>query len=261
MTADRTSAAREPAARSGRQQAELGEFAVSKIRPAYEQVAEQIRNLILTKRLVPGDQLPVEGKLSATFGVSRSTVREALRVLSAQSLIYTARGVSGGTFVADTTPQVITAYLENGLSLLSGTDGLSSTELLEARELLEVPISRLAAQRASAAQIAQMREAIEQEAAATDRGARFEHNSQFHVLMLEAAGNRLIEVLVAPVFSVIRARFLRDDVASKFWTQVDSDHSAILECVAAGDADGAATAMQEHLARLRKTYQHGSSRR
>lgn len=230
-------------------------FTVNRIRPAYEQVADQIRELILSRRLVAGDRLPIEGKLSATFGVSRSTVREALRVLSAQDLIYTSRGVSGGTFVADTKPSVITAYLENGLSLLSGTDALTRDELLEARELFEVPATRLAAERATPDDIARMRRAIELEALASDRSTRFEHNSHFHVVLLEAAGNRLVSVIVSPIFSVIRARFLRDDIPSRFWSQVDTDHETILGHVEHGEGDEAAKAMLEHLARLRKTYQ------
>ncbi len=231
-----------------------GDLAVNRIRPAYEQVADQLRELVLSKRLVPGDRLPNEAKLSATFGVSRSTVREALRVLSAQDLIYTSRGVTGGTFVADTTPGVITAYLENGLSLLSGTDALSTGELLEARELFEVPATRLAALRATADDIALMRAAISEESRSTDRSARFEHNSHFHVLMLAAGGNRLVEVIVHPIFSVIRARFLRDDVAPRFWNQVDSDHELILDHVEQGNGDAAAEAMREHLSRLHDTY-------
>jgi GntR family transcriptional repressor for pyruvate dehydrogenase complex len=231
-----------------------GELAVNRIRPAYEQVADQIRDLILSKRLVPGDRLPNEGKLSTTFGVSRSTVREALRVLSAQDLVYTSRGVSGGTFVADTKPSAITAYLENGLSLLSGTDALTTAELLEAREMFEVPATRLAALRATPDDISAMRLAIKQEAAAVDRSTRFERNSHFHVLMLAAGKNRLAEVFVTPIFSVIRARFVRDDAPPRFWRQIDTDHETILAHVEKGAADEAAEAMRAHLARLRKTY-------
>lgn len=241
--------------RAGRPPSPVGrELAVNRIRPAYEQVADQIRELILSKQLVPGDRLPNEGNLSTTFGVSRSTVREALRVLNAQDLIYTSRGVSGGTFVADTKPRVITSYLENGLSLLSGTDALTTAELLEAREMFEVPATRLAALRATADDIAALRLAIKLEAAAVDRNTRFEHNSHFHVLMLAAGKNRLAEVLVTPIFSVIRARFLRDDAPSRFWRQVDDDHETILDHVEHGNGDAAAEAMRAHLARLSKTY-------
>lgn len=64
---------------------------VSRIKPAYAQVAAQLRDLVVTGKLGPGDQLPAENELAAGFGVSRSTVREALRSLAAQDLVHTTR--------------------------------------------------------------------------------------------------------------------------------------------------------------------------
>lgn len=232
-----------------------GEIPVSRIKPAYEQVANQLRDLIVSGRLVPGDRLPVEAKLSATFGVSRSTVREALRSLTAQNLVYTSRGVTGGTFVADTTPGLLSSYLETGLSLLSGMDAITAEELLEARELFEVPATRLAAERRTQVHIDNMRAAIERESGAPGRGAKFERNTHFHTIVLDAAGNKLVEVMTVPIFGVIHSRFLRDDVPAGFWGQVDKDHLAILGHIEAGDGDAAAEAMRVHLTRLRETYQ------
>ena len=238
-----------------------GEIAVSRIKPAYEQVADQLRDLIVSGELQPGDRLPVEGKLSSTFGVSRSTVREALRALAAQNLVYTSRGVSGGTFVADASPGLLSSYLETGLSLLSGADQITPAELMEARELIEVPATRLAAERRTQDHLVAMHDAIEKEMVASSRGGRFEQNSHFHALILEAAGNRLVEVLTLPIFGVIRKRFLSDETPKRFWGQVDQDHISILDHVQAGDADAAAEAMQNHLASLRAVYERRGSRR
>jgi GntR family transcriptional regulator, transcriptional repressor for pyruvate dehydrogenase complex len=231
-----------------------GGLPVSRIKPAYQQVAEQLRGLIISGRLLPGDRLPVEAKLSATFGVSRSTVREALRSLTAQNLVYTSRGVTGGTFVAVTTPRMLSSYIETGLSLLSGDNAISADDLLEARELFEVPAAGLAAGRRTREDLAALRQAIEAEGQTADRSARFERNTHFHLLLLGAAGNKLVEVMTVPIFGIIRSRFLRDDVPRRFWSQVDEDHLAILGHVEARDADAAADAMQTHLARLRETY-------
>ncbi|HVB46684.1 MAG TPA: FadR/GntR family transcriptional regulator [Streptosporangiaceae bacterium] len=233
------------------------EIPVSRIKPAYEQVADQLRDLIVSGRLLPGDRLPVEAKLSGTFGVSRSTVREALRSLTAQNLVYTSRGVTGGTFVAATTPGLLSSHLETGLSLLTGTDAITADELLEAREFFEVPAARLAAQRRTQEHIDKMRVAIERESRASGRGAKFERNTQFHTLVLSAAGNKLVEVMTVPIFGVIRSRFLRDDAPRRFWSQVDDDHLAILGHIEAGAGDAAMEAMRDHLARLRETYQAG----
>lgn len=234
------------------------QLAVTRIKPAYEQVADQLRDLIVSGELLPGDRLPVEAKLSSTFGVSRSTVREALRSLAAQNLVYTSRGVTGGTFVAATTPDLLSSYLETGLGLLSGMDAITADELLEARELFEAPAARLAAERRTQGHIDELRAAIGRESRAAGRGARFERNTQFHAIVLDAAGNRLIEVMTLPIFGVIRSRFLGEDVPRQFWAQVDADHLAILDRIEAGDGDGAVTAMRGHLARLRETYQRAA---
>jgi len=233
---------------------------VNRIQPAYQQVADQLRQLIVSGTLSPGDRLPVEGELSSAFGVSRSTVREALRSLSSQGLIHTVRGVAGGTFVSESDPNAISDYLETSLGLLSGNQNITADELLEARHLLEVPAARLAAQRRSQAQIDAMRQAIAEEQAETERGARFQHHQQFHTALLAAAGNRLLGVMTVPVFRVIRSRFLRDEPRATFWHEVDSDHQDILDCVVAGDADGAARRMDAHLSRLRTTYERDGDR-
>jgi GntR family transcriptional repressor for pyruvate dehydrogenase complex len=227
---------------------------VSRIQPAYQQVADQLRALIMAGTLAPGDRLPVEAELSASFGVSRSTVREALRVLGSQGLVRTARGVTGGTFVSETDPDAISDYLETRLGLLTGHDIITSAELLEARHLLEVPAARLAAQRRTQEHIDAMRLAIELEKAESERGARFTQHKQFHSVLLEAAGNRLLDVMTVPVFRVIRARFTHDSPSGAFWHEVDEDHAEILERIEREDADGAARAMDEHLERLRAIY-------
>lgn len=230
------------------------DLTVSRIRPAYQQVADQLRELIVSGALSPGDQLPVEAELLSVFGVSRSTIREALRLLSSHNLIYTRRGVTGGTFVAETNPEIISDFLETSIGLLSGNRGITADELLEARDLLEVPAARLAALRRTEAHLSEMRIAIAEEQAETERGLRFEHHHRFHSVLLDAAGNRLVDLMTVPIFRVIRSRFLQDQPARSFWKQVDDDHGDILRCIEAGNADGAADAMHAHLARLRTTY-------
>lgn len=240
---------------SGRSEsiADPGALQVSRIRPAYQQVADQLQSLILRGELPAGTRLPVEGELSAQFGVSRSTMREALRVLGSQGLINTVRGVAGGTFVSEADPESISDFLETRLGLLTGSEQITAEELLEARHLLEVPAARLAASRRTPQQLEAMREAIEQETQYGDRGQRFTHHHHFHSLLLQAAGNRLIDLMTVPIFRVIRARFLHDDTAS-VWREVDMDHREIFARIEAGDPEGAGAAMEGHLLRLRTLY-------
>jgi DNA-binding FadR family transcriptional regulator len=239
--------------------AESGRLAVTKVKAGYQQVAEQLSSLIYSGQLTAGDRLPSEAELTVAFGVSRSTVREALRALSSTGLTYVMRGVAGGTFVADQDPESISSFLESRFALLSGNEGITADELLEARHLLEVPAAGLAASRRADTHLEAMRESIEAEKLAADRQQRFSHNRGFHALVLEAAGNRLLHVVTSPLFRVIRDRFLDDMTDMTFFAEVDRDHAEIVARISERDVDGARDAMDRHLTRLRAIYQPPSS--
>jgi GntR family transcriptional regulator, transcriptional repressor for pyruvate dehydrogenase complex len=234
-------------------------LAVRRIQPAYRQAADQLRAQVLRGELAPGERLPNETKLSLMFGVSRSTVREALRLLSSQNLITTSRGVGGGSFIARPAPEHISDYLETSLGLLSGADGneaLGVHDLLEARALLEVPAARLAAQRRTEAQLERLRSClVEERETVSSPEPRYDQHRHFHELVVEAAGNRLLSIVARPVFTVLQTRFLRDEAPRRFWRDVVQAHERILHCIEAGAEDEAAMEMTAHLDRLRGTYE------
>lgn len=226
---------------------------VNRIRPAYDQVAEQLRELIVQGALAPGDRLPVEAEMAAAFGVSRSTMREALRSLAASNLVYSVRGAAGGTFVAQSDPAAISEYLETGIGLLSCTAVVPLDALLEARELLEVPAARLAAQRRTGEHLADLRVALNEEASATE-SVRYRHHRRFHEAVLAAAGNGLLRVMTQPVFGVISSRFVLAPDQRDMWRAIDGDHAAILAHIESGDDDAAAATMHDHIVRLNAAY-------
>ena len=227
---------------------------VNKLRPAYQQVADQLRELILTGALATGDRLPTEAELTTNFGVSRSTVREALRLLASQGLITTLRGTTGGTFVAQVRAVEVSQYLETSIGLMSGSDEMSVAEMLEARELLEVPVARLAAERREQRHIDALRATLEREMRSRGRGGKFQEHRNFHGVITEAAGNSLLVMMTEPIFRVLQGRFLKPTVPEDFWAGVDCDHEEILEAIERGDGPGSALAMQEHLRRIRGAY-------
>jgi GntR family transcriptional repressor for pyruvate dehydrogenase complex len=231
-----------------------GGLTVSKVLPAYQQVANQLRALVLEGRLAPGDQLPNEAELSVHFGVSRSTVREALRILASRDLVETSRGVTGGTFVSQINSDKVRDYLETSLGLMTGAEAVSVRDMLEAREVLEVPAARLAAERAEESAIEALCKAVEREKESRGRGPKFEEHRNFHTLVVQAAGNELLSLMNEPIFLVLRARFLRTDVRPDFWGHVDEDHEEILRRIADGNVDAAGEAMRAHLRRLRPLY-------
>lgn len=233
---------------------EGSDLPVSRVLPAYQQVANQLQELIMKGTLVVGERLPAEGEMAVQFGVSRSTVREALRGLSSQSLVQTRRGVNGGTFVAEPSAEHVQAYLETTIGLLSGADVVSVDEILEARELFEVPSARLAALRRDEEQLAAL-EATLASGAEVALAGDFEGHKEFHVAVMEASGNRLLQVIAAPLFSVLRTRFMRERASRDFWTSVVCDHRDIYDAIAAGDAEAASRLMHGHLERLRSMYE------
>ena len=221
--------------------------------PAYQELAKTLRSRILAGDLRPGDRLPAEPDLCAQYAVSRSTAREALRVLSSQHLVTTTRGVAGGTFVTHPRPDHISSYLQASFSLLAGSETASVEDLLEVRELLEVPAAGLAALRRTPQHVDTLRSTLfDPRTVRVDEV--FEANRNFHVALLRMTGNPLLESLARPVFGVLNERFLRERAPARFWHSVDRDHREILALVEAGDGDSAARAQHEHLERLRGTY-------
>jgi DNA-binding FadR family transcriptional regulator len=218
---------------------------VRRIGPAYQQVADELRALIVRGELTAGSRLPTEPELCASFGVSRSTVREALRVLSSQQLVTTTRGVQGGTFVAAPAPGRVSDFLETSIGLMAAAAEVDVSQLLEARELLEAPAAGLAARRRSADHLARMHVALEEGRTGDQR---------FHELIVEACGNPLLELVCRPVFGVLRDRFLRDRAPASFWSRVHRDHAAVLAAIEARDPDAATAEMRAHLGRLAGTY-------
>lgn len=227
---------------------------VKRVQPAYQQVADQLRDRILDGTVGTGDRLPTEVELSEIFGVSRSTVREALRVLASRGLIRTTRGTAGGTFVARVEFDQVSEYLETSLGLMSGTADLSVANLLEARRAFEIPAAGLAALRREQHHLDDLHEAVEREKHTRARGPRSREHRTFHSIVLDATGNPLIGVMTEPMFRVLTAR-RANEMPADYWRQIDVDHAEIVERIAERDHDGAVKAMRKHLDTIRSDYE------
>lgn len=233
---------------------EIGTLPVKRVRRAYEQVADQLRDLIVSGSLTVGDRLPTEAELCARFQTSRSTIREALRLLSSQSLITTRAGATGGSSVAH--PQItdISDFLKTTLSLLAGTSELSVQEFLEARQLLEIPAARLAAKEKGPALADVLEDFVPAEMESLPPIEVFRYNRLFHLTIVQASGNRLLQLMADPVFSVMQSRFLRDKAHAGTWSIVEQDHRRILKALRSGDPLETEAAMAAHLGNLVPVY-------
>ena len=168
--------------------------------PAYQMLADELRDDITSGRLQPGERLPPEPELCVKTGVSRSTVREALRLLSSQHLIITTRGVTGGSFVAHPDAEQLADGLTTGFTLLTQSAGVGLADLLELRRALEVPAAGLAAIRRSEGQPGRDPGGAVRPPSVDDFDMMIVTHAAFHMAVAKATGNPLFELVVRPLY-------------------------------------------------------------
>jgi DNA-binding FadR family transcriptional regulator len=221
----------------------------------YELVAARLREQILDGELEEGRRLPKETVLAGEFGVSRATVREALRLLAAQGLIRTAKGAGGGSFVTMPSAVQLAESLRSGIGLLTIADDVTLEELLEARELLEVPAARLAARRRSADDLALLEAAIPDRPLRLPTQEQFVHNRDFHSCVIAACGNTLLSIAAQPVFAVLQTHLSRSRLGPSWHRSINDHHREIASAIERGDESGAGEQMHYHLRWLRPYYE------
>lgn len=213
----------------------------------FEQIVEQIQGRIVRGELRAGDRLPPERTLAVSFGASRTAVREALKTLAQMGLIEMAPG--RGTTVADNTSHA----MRSSLGLLLQVNHLHGPQhLVELREIIEPEIAALAAQRADAEQVSELRAAVEaMEQALRSAPEYIRADNQFHRTLAQATRNPLILSLVDSIVDLLseqRAHIFRVDGGPE---RGQVYHKALLDAVERRDADAAREAMRAHLAQVR----------
>ena len=218
--------------------------------PAYQVLADSLREQITSGHLRAGDRLPTEPQLCASTGVSRSTVREALRLLASQNLIVTTRGVTGGSFVAHPSPAHLSDVLSMGVGLLLASNEVSAQELMQAREMIEVPAAGLAAVNHTAEHLTALRAGLFDPVNDSVEVMVAEHRV-FHLALAEATGNPLCELISRPLYPAIDAGRRAAALERQFWVRLDAEHRDIIAAIASRNATAAEAAARRHLAHLR----------
>jgi DNA-binding FadR family transcriptional regulator len=214
--------------------------------PAYQTLADELRADITSGRLQPGERLPPEPELCVKTGVSRSTVREALRLLASQHLIITTRGVTGGSFVAHPDAEQLADGMAAGFTLLTNSDGVGLADLLELRRALEVPAAGLAALRRRDEQLIEIRGALFNPAV-DDLDTMLAAHAAFHTAVARATGNPLFELMVRPLYHVAYGEDVTEGLPDGYWVRIDADHRMLLDCLTARDPESAALSATRHL--------------
>lgn len=207
-----------------------------------EQIAKRVVDLIAERRLRPGERLPPERELALAMGVSRSSLREALRALAMVGITEMRHG--HGTYVTALEPAAMLRPL--GLVLALSDTGFD--ELFEARKLVEPALAGLAAERADAAMVEALARCLERsEASVGDDDAFMRVDLELHGLISEAAGNAILARLVDSIGELAIASRLTTSRIAGIKEQSARDHRRIVEAIGDRDPGAARAAMLEHL--------------
>ena len=234
----------------------------------YEQIADALENAILqtgVNTLAEGesrgeDKLPSEQALAAKFGVSRTVIREALKLVKERGLIEQRTGE--GSYLTKPRPDAISSVV--GRMILM--DNISDDEIFSVRGILEIAACRLAAEYADEADMERMQSILDaMKANLQDDDAIIRMDTDFHIAMAKASKNKLLGMLVEAMTVLIR-EFIRKTIHTP-GAKADGmmRHALIMDAIKSRDPDVAEAAIQNHLKVSRQniewfTLHYGSER-
>jgi GntR family transcriptional regulator, transcriptional repressor for pyruvate dehydrogenase complex len=210
------------------------------------EVARQIEQLIL-KTLQPGDKLPAERELAGLLGVSRSSIRDALRRLEIVGLVEPRQGA--GTVVREISTETLVSPLANVIAHRRQLVG----ELLDFRRMLEPPLAATAATHASTGEIAGMDEILRRQHRRVRSGElAIEEDSEFHYRIALASGNSVVLKVMDVVMDLLRETRSRSLQTEGRPQKSLAGHKRILAAIRRRDAVAAETAMRQHIQDVEK---------
>ncbi|MCC7208578.1 MAG: FadR family transcriptional regulator [Anaerolineae bacterium] len=221
----------------------LQEMRVSRERLS-EQVANQLRELVMSRELKPGDRLPSERELAEHLGISRAIVREAIKTLEQQGLLSVE--VGRGTFVTQLEPQDLTHALN--LLMLQSADEHAFDYVYEIRQMIEIESARKAAERATDDDIAELESKLQAMVASVDDVDGFARaDTAYHQALAVATHNPLFVTLLLPITNLLRQIQRKASRTMRGPADAIHYHTRILEAVRQHNPDASGQAMREHL--------------
>jgi len=208
-------------------------------RKTSERTASEIVHDIVENGLVEGDQLPLEAAMVEQYGVSRSSMREALRLLEVQGLIRLKPGPGGGPTVG----RVDASHLAQTASLYFHLGGATYGQLLEAQVLHEPIVAELAARNPDRREVMTPHFDIVDH---TDEQAYRDATNAFHDAVYELAGNTVVSLLTKSVTCIVSDHVVATMDPVKLRPAILDEHVAIARAIAAGHAGKARQLMSEH---------------
>jgi len=229
----------------------LASFSAITPHRAFEEIADQIRGMVAAGRLRPGDRLPPERELAATFRVSRNTLREALRALELAGMIESRKGATGGAFVRSGNPQVVVG----GMRDLYHLGAITPEHLTEARIWFSDMVVRVVCERATEADFDALQANIDAMAradAAGDFDERQRLNREFHLVLARATRNPIVAITMEGVMAVLGQFIAQIGPGSNPFTLPSRER--FMRHLRARDADAAVAEMAQFLKRMQRSY-------
>ena len=227
-------------------------FSAVPVQRPRQQVEHQIRRAILDGTLPEGTRLPSETSLAESFGVSRATIREALRSLIEGGLLEKGATTTSGLSVQSVDHRALSRIVSDRLGSILDVGSITPEEISMFRDLLEVPSARLAADNRTAANLEQLHNIIDEERAVTyDDPSVPELNARFHVEIANATGNRVLASFVAALHRTAHPlAFVNTD--AELGRVAVTHHIKLYKAIEAKDAEDATRQMRSHLDYLRE---------
>jgi GntR family transcriptional regulator, transcriptional repressor for pyruvate dehydrogenase complex len=218
-------------------------------RRAFEQIIFRIEEALLSGALRPGDKLPSERDLAESFGVSRPSVREALRALEVFGVVVARQGTGegAGSIVTNSAAAGVTSALRLHIALLQ----IPTREVVEVRLMIESYSVRRAVASASVDDIAGLREVISRMTQAADVEAFHELDTDFHVKLAQSSGNALLTALMESIRGAMHRDMVEGFKGLPDWRlmrdELTKQHQMIVDSIESRDSEAAVAAVDEHI--------------
>ncbi|HKC64204.1 MAG TPA: FadR/GntR family transcriptional regulator [Pyrinomonadaceae bacterium] len=224
-------------------------FEPVKMQRISDEILRQIKEAVLGGTFQVGDRLPNERALAEQFAASRTSVREALRGLEQEGVIYIKKGAQGGVFVADVDHRLVSRPFQTLLQLRK----ISIDNIAEARLIFEPEAARLAAKRATREDLLELEEVIEKMSRVVEEGERpSSYDLKFHKLVARAAGNPILEMLADAMLEVASKVITDLHPSLDVLKNVVKRHRQVFEAIKSRDGELAFALMSEHIVDVQK---------
>jgi GntR family transcriptional repressor for pyruvate dehydrogenase complex len=228
-------------------------FKTARVNRISQNIVEQIRETIISGRLKPGDRLPSEKDLSVEFGVSKASLREALRALEALGMLEVKQGMGGGAFVTEVDLETARNNMFNYIFFQNPSIG----EFTQLRAFIEPPVAEIAALKWTPADLDYLEDNLNRTREKMDSVPfYYELDTKFHHRIAQISGNRLICFVIDSLKNAIVQIKLQLELDRDFSIQVYKAHMRLFDALRKRDPELARAEMHRHIVEVDERMKH-----